>query len=106
MSEEKIPINEFRAKTAEVLRQVKESGATYVLTNRGEPVADIVPHGTAVRKRGESMRGIYAHLYDHNWDNVPLQEQIRWTKQMWNMPMDEWEAGLDAMYKKYNPDAE
>jgi prevent-host-death family protein len=106
MSEEKIPINEFRAHTAEVLRAVKESGATYVVTSRGEPVADIVPHGTALRRRGKSLRGIYADSYDHGWDNVPLQEQVDWNKRMWGMPLDEWEAGLDALYDKYNPKTE
>jgi len=106
MSEEKIPINEFRAKTAEVLRTIKETGAVYTITSHGEPVADIVPYGTAVRKKGKSLLGIYEKDFDPNIANIPLQEQINWTKQMWNMPDDEWVAGWQRLYKKYNPAAE
>jgi prevent-host-death family protein len=106
MSEEKIPINEFRAHTSEVLRVIRDTGATYVLTSRGEPVADIVPHGTPIRRKGKPLLGMCAEFYDHGWDNVPLQEQVDWNKQMWNMPMDEWEVGLDALYDKYNPKSE
>jgi len=60
MSEERIPINEFRAKTAEVLRAVEETQTAYVITNRGVPVAEIVPYGTAIRRRGKPILGIYA----------------------------------------------
>lgn len=59
MSEEQIPINEFRARTAEVLRSVQETKATYVITNRGEPVAEVVPYGTPIRKRGKPILGIF-----------------------------------------------
>jgi prevent-host-death family protein len=59
MPEEKIPINEFRARTAEILRAVKENKATYVLTSRGQPVAEVVPYGTPIRKRGKPILGIF-----------------------------------------------
>jgi|SRR5579862_6590648 len=61
MSEDRIPINEFRAKTAEVLRTIKETGATYVLTSHGQPLAEIVPYGTPIRKKGKSILGAFAN---------------------------------------------
>src|SRR5579862_1919273 len=79
MSEEKIPINEFRARTSEILRCIKETKATYVITNRGEPVAEVVPYGTPIRKKGKPILGIFD---DGSWVN-PWEEE--------GIPYQEWE---------------
>jgi prevent-host-death family protein len=76
MSEEKIPINEFRARTAEILRSVKETKASYVLTSRGEPIAEVVPYGTPIRKRGKPILGIFeADDYTQPWDEEGISYQ-------------------------------
>lgn len=38
-----IGIRELKARTSEVVREVKESRARYVVTQRGKPVAVIIP---------------------------------------------------------------
>jgi len=73
MSEEQIPINEFRARTAEILRSVQETKAVYVITNRGEPVAEVVPYGTPIRKKGKPILGIFD---DGTWINGWEEEGI------------------------------
>jgi prevent-host-death family protein len=76
MSEERIPINEFRARTSEILRTLQETKATYVLTNRGEPVAEVVPYGTPLRKRGEPILGIFeVEDYTQPWDEEGITER-------------------------------
>ena len=76
MSEEKIPINEFRARTAEILRAVKETKASYVLTSRGEPVAEVVPYGTPIRKTGKPNLGIFDDgTWTWPWEEEGISEQ-------------------------------
>ena len=77
MSEERIPINEFRAHTAQILRTLQKTKATYVLTNRGEPVAEVVPYGTPLRKRTKfPILGIFeAEDYTQPWDEEGITEQ-------------------------------
>jgi prevent-host-death family protein len=43
----RIGLRELKTHASEVLRQVKEKRARYVITNRGEPVAVIVPYAPA-----------------------------------------------------------
>jgi prevent-host-death family protein len=76
MAEERIPINEFRAKTAEILESVCETKASYVITNRGRPVAEVVPYGTPIRKKGKPILGIFANP-DHilPWKEEGISEQ-------------------------------
>jgi prevent-host-death family protein len=77
MSEERIPIGEFRAKTAEILRAVRETKAAYVITNHGEPVAEVVPYGTPIRKKGKPILGIFEDAgYVPPWEDegIPYQE--------------------------------
>ncbi|HLG73869.1 MAG TPA: type II toxin-antitoxin system Phd/YefM family antitoxin [Chloroflexota bacterium] len=78
MSEERVPIGEFRAKTAEILRAVRETKATYVITNHGEPVAEVVPYGTPIRKKGKPILGIFD---DGTWVNPWEEEGI--SKEEW-----------------------
>ncbi|MBV8085841.1 MAG: type II toxin-antitoxin system Phd/YefM family antitoxin [Chloroflexi bacterium] len=59
MSEQRVPIGEFRARIAELLRLVRETKATYVLTSRGEPVAEVVPYGSAIRRGSKPLLGMY-----------------------------------------------
>jgi prevent-host-death family protein len=77
MSEERIPINEFRARTAEILRTLQETKATYVLTNRGEPVAELVPYGTPLRRRTNfPILGIFDSPDNvQPWDDEGITEQ-------------------------------
>ena len=76
MSEERIPINEFRARTAEILRTIQETKATYVLTNRGQPVAEVVPYGTPLRRRGKPILGIFeVEDYTQPWDEEGISER-------------------------------
>jgi prevent-host-death family protein len=76
MSAEKIPINEFRARTAEILRTIKETKASYILTSRGEPVAEVVPYGTPIRRRGKPLLGIFeVEDYTRPWDEEGISER-------------------------------
>lgn len=43
MSTEFIPISEFKATCLAVLERVRRTGASVVVTRRGEPIAEIVP---------------------------------------------------------------
>ncbi|HVA23789.1 MAG TPA: type II toxin-antitoxin system Phd/YefM family antitoxin [Chloroflexota bacterium] len=76
MSEERVPINEFRARTAEILKTIQETKATYVITNRGEPVAEVVPYGTPLRKRGKPLLGIFdSPDYVSPWEEEGITHQ-------------------------------
>lgn len=76
MSEEKIPINEFRARTSEILRSIQETKATYVITNRGEPVAEVVPYGTPIRKTGKPILGIFDDgTWTWPWEDEGISEE-------------------------------
>lgn len=57
MSHMEVGVRELRNRTADVIAAV-ESGERVVLTVRGDPVADIVPHGRRARwLSGEAIRG-------------------------------------------------
>src|SRR5436305_11668140 len=99
-----IPIREFRAHTAEILRSVNETMARYVVTNHGKPVADVVPHGSQAGV-GESLLGAWSDAYDRGWENVPLQERLEMERRMWNMTDEEYDAAMNEMYAKYNSQA-
>lgn len=43
MHADHVGVRELKAKAAELLRNVRESGAEYVITHHGKPVARIVP---------------------------------------------------------------
>ena len=103
MENKEIPIKEFRAHTAEVLRIVAETKTAYVITNRGQPVADVVPHGTAVRAKAKSWLGGGEAVYDHGWDNVPLQLLVNMEHKVWTTTEEEFDKEMDELYRKYNP---
>ena len=76
MSDHTIPIGKFRSKTAEVLRTIQETQASYVITSHGQPVAEIVPYGTPVRKKGKPLLGLFEVAnYVHPWQEEGLTEQ-------------------------------
>jgi prevent-host-death family protein len=47
---ESIPQRQLRNDNAEIMRRV-EAGETFVITRNGRPIADLVPHGAAAKKR-------------------------------------------------------
>jgi prevent-host-death family protein len=47
---ESIPERQLRNDNAEIMRRV-EAGETFVITRNGRPIADLVPHGAAAKKR-------------------------------------------------------
>jgi prevent-host-death family protein len=59
MATETIAISEFKATCLAVLERVRRTGASIIITRRGEPVAEIIPPAAA-RAEGDwlgSMRG-------------------------------------------------
>jgi prevent-host-death family protein len=70
-----IGVRELREKTAEVLRQVREEGAEYVITYQGRPIAVLLPVNT---------EAVEAAMLDASkqsakaWDNFfRIAEEIR-----------------------------
>jgi prevent-host-death family protein len=55
MSERKIGIRELKSTLSECVREVK-AGKTIVVTERGEPVARIIPEAMSLRERVEALR--------------------------------------------------
>jgi prevent-host-death family protein len=47
---ESIPQRQLRNDNAEIMRRV-EAGESFVITRNGKPIADLVPHGPAAKKR-------------------------------------------------------
>ena len=60
---ESIPQRQLRNDNAEIMRRV-EAGETFVITRNGKPIADLVPHGSAARKRktGREMQEEFRQL--------------------------------------------
>ena len=50
MSKENIGSYEFKTKLSEILRRVR-AGESFTITNRGKPVADLLPSKTASRQK-------------------------------------------------------
>ena len=66
-----VPAAEFKATCLELMDKVKATGAEYVITKHGKPVAKLVPV-EAPKKRGiwGSMKGSVLK-YDRPFDPVP-----------------------------------
>lgn len=48
-----------------------------MLTNRGEPVAEVVPYGTPIRKKGKPILGMFeVEDYTQPWDEEGVSEQV------------------------------
>jgi prevent-host-death family protein len=60
---ESIPQRQLRNDNAEIMRRV-EAGETFVITRNGRPIADLVPHGAAAKKRktGREMQEEFREL--------------------------------------------
>jgi prevent-host-death family protein len=60
---ESIPQRQLRNDNAEIMRRV-EAGETFVITRNGKPIADLVPHGAAAKKRktGREMQEEFSQL--------------------------------------------
>ena len=73
------PVSDFRANSAEVIRQVKESGRPVVLTQRGRAAAVLVAVGPyqALLNEVEELRGVRAGLRDAEAGRVVSNEQAR-----------------------------
>lgn len=59
--EHTISIGQLRQNPTEMIRDVKQ-GATYTLTDRGQPVADIAPHRPARWRSGREVGAVLAQL--------------------------------------------
>ncbi len=57
---EEIGIRELKARASEVLRAVKEQRARYVVTQRGKPVAAIIPMDAVLPEKNN----------DESWDKL------------------------------------
>jgi len=55
MREKRVGIRELKSTLSECVREVK-SGRTIVVTDRGQPVARIIPEGISLRERVEALR--------------------------------------------------
>ncbi len=55
MREKRIGIRELKATLSECIREVK-AGRTLVVTERGDPVARMIPEAASVRERLEALR--------------------------------------------------
>jgi prevent-host-death family protein len=70
-----IGVRELKIHASEIVRQVKESGAHYIVTHRGHPVAAIIPLAEAQAAPQDKTSA---------WDElVALGEQI---SQSWQSP--------------------
>lgn len=59
--ERTISVGQLRQNPTEMIRNVKQ-GATYTLTDRGQPVADIAPHRPARWRSGREVGAVLAQL--------------------------------------------
>ena len=50
-----IKVSEFKAKCLALLDEVERTGAPLVITKKGKPIADVVPH----KAKKRSLLGIY-----------------------------------------------
>jgi prevent-host-death family protein len=48
-----IGVRDLKNRASEIVREVREGGATYVVTVRGEPVAELRPLDAVERRRAE-----------------------------------------------------
>jgi prevent-host-death family protein len=72
----RIGLRELKIHVSEVIKDVQETGERYTVTNRGEPVAVIVPYSAAEEKRPMSPEELTAFLDD-------LAKRVG---EMWNDP--------------------
>lgn len=71
-----IGVRELREKTSDIMRQVREKGAEYVVTYQGRPVAIILPLDTAQAEAGMVRAGREAIM--DSWQRYQrLAEELR-----------------------------
>lgn len=74
MSAITISKTKFKPKTFEYLRKVEKNKETILLTDRGRPVAEIVPYGYPAIEELRNMRGLVREYIDptepinESWD--------------------------------------
>ena len=61
---------EFKTRCLELLDHVRDSGATYVVTKHGRPVAQVVPYREPGAKTGFGALGGTVLAYDRPFDPV------------------------------------
>jgi prevent-host-death family protein len=66
----RVPSAEFKTRCLELLDHVRESGATYVVTKHGRPVAQVVPYREPGAKTGFGALGGTVLAYDRPFDPV------------------------------------
>jgi prevent-host-death family protein len=62
----KIGVRELKNRASEIVREVRETQASYVVTVRGEPVAELRPLGalTIAERREEAVDQVMAEVED------------------------------------------
>lgn len=83
MTQETISLNEAKAHLSELVRNIRENGASYTVTYRGEPVACFTPiaHVDAeqLRRRREAVERIHElrqHVRPHQPGDSSLKDMI------------------------------
>ena len=67
---------EFKTRCLELLDHVRESGATYVVTKHGRPVAQVVPYRESGAKTGFGALGGTVLAYERPFDPVDGEYDI------------------------------
>jgi prevent-host-death family protein len=73
-----IGIRDLHARTTEVLRDVRESGAEYVVTYQGRPVALLLPVDTERLERAMVDAGKQATAAWEVYDRIASELRERW----------------------------
>jgi prevent-host-death family protein len=60
----RIGLRELKIHVSEVVKDVQETGERYTITNRGEPVALLVPYGATQENRPMSLEELTVFLDD------------------------------------------
>lgn len=77
MAVDRIPKATFKAHALEVLRRVETSGVSVVITDRGRPVARLVPF--------------------HGDDDTAVRESLKGTLRVYRDPTEPIDAGWEAL---------
>jgi prevent-host-death family protein len=83
----RIGLRELKTHASEVLRDVQENQARYVITKRGEPQAIIIPYGPTDETEPVDRENAWAELVDllrqvgEQWDSdLTAEELIQWMR--------------------------
>jgi prevent-host-death family protein len=83
-----IGIRELKARTSEIFREMQATGAEFIITNRGRPVARIEPLALAdAPEVTDGMGGLRGALTD--WPDLTWEDFVE-AKRLWDpKPLDD-----------------